>query len=306
MPLPEGTLIASGTGTASFFTGGATSGVSSYNDAGTWRAFKSMFYMLNGNWTTIQSGWYNDKGTWRKFFGSTGIGPSALNVSVAPSSPASTHTTTTAGSTSQQFTATATNGTAPYTYQWTRVSSVGPGFTASGQTTSVLTLSQSWSANTASTTIEFWNCTVTDSLGNVVTSSPNSNYEVVLIAPSMSVSISGGGLHTYQAIFTGTFTFTNPLVATVSGGAQPYTYLWTFLSNPSDPSVNSGRNFFLSSTSVSNPSLGLIYVADGTNFAGFSQQACTVNVKVTDNQGNVVNAQATVTFRIIDSTFNPN
>lgn len=296
MPI-AGTLTIAGTGIASFFSGGATSGSSSYNDAGTWRPFTSMFYKVNGQWTTIQSGWYNDKGIWRKFFGSTGIGPTALAVTVSPSGASNTFTTTVAGSSSTNFVATATGGTPPYTYLWNRQPVPPPGLAFLGTTTNTLTLSGFWNANTAAHYVENWDVLVTDSLGNMASSSLFQDI-LILNAPDMSATITGGGSFIISQGL-GTQTSTTPVSVNVTGGNAPYTYLWSFVSQtytppPTSPFWNSLA--FFSSTSVPNPKIGISYTRQIRN--QFFVANVIANVLVTDNSGNTTNAQANVIINI--------
>lgn len=87
---------------------------------------------------------------------------------------------TAAGTLSQNFAATATNGVGPFTFNWVRITAATPALAYSGNTTATLTLSHAYTLNETYSGVEQWRVDQTDTgNGNVVASATiNVDFEV--------------------------------------------------------------------------------------------------------------------------------
>ncbi|MEM3827658.1 MAG: prepilin-type N-terminal cleavage/methylation domain-containing protein [Conexivisphaerales archaeon] len=223
----------------------------------------SQSYLISGNGNTSAVYQFSSPGTYNISVSVTdSLGNTASNVQSITIYNALVAQVTgpTSGSTNTQytFTVTASGGLSPYTYSWST-----DGFVSQTGNTAVY----KWtSGGTKTVTV-----TVTDSLGNAVSAS----ISVQISATGMTVSISGA-----NTIQPGT---ASVYIATVSGGASPYTYTWS-KSGPFAPYV----------TLSSVPS----YPYQVTVSTGTTTPTGTFNLTVTVTDATGAQASATITITI--------
>jgi hypothetical protein len=142
-----------------------------------------------------------------------------LAASVSPSSL--TKTDTTATIVTGSATVTATGGTAPYTYAWTRIAgSTSISATSSTAATTTFTGTSLASGTTYDATFR---CTVTDSAAATKT------VDVVVSITRQAMLATASPTSLYEAGDTGTIT-SNSTTVTPNGGTSPYTYSWSKVS----------------------------------------------------------------------------
>ncbi|CAB4153242.1 Tip attachment protein J [uncultured Caudovirales phage] len=151
--------------------------------------------------------------------GAAGSISTVLNGVVSPSSVSVSGTAATLVTSSA--TVTATGGTSPYTYAWTRLS----GSTLITATTpSAATTTFTGATLTSGTTVTaVFRCTITDNVAATKTVDVNVSIERL----AMSVSVSPGSLNKTGIATTQT---TASTTATPTGGVSPYTYAWSLVS----------------------------------------------------------------------------
>lgn len=154
--------------------------------------------------------------------GSAATASGALNGSAYPTDL--TKTGTASSLTTASTTVTATGGTAPYTYAWTRLS--GSTSIAADSASSATTTFTGTSLTAGSTNTAVFRCTITDNVAATKTVDVN----VSISRTTLSVTLDTYNLTaTDSTIGTHTIT-TSSVTATPAGGTSPYTYSWALLS----------------------------------------------------------------------------
>ena len=134
--------------------------------------------------------------------------------------------------TTNSITVTASGGTAPYTYSWSKVS--GDTMTISSSTAATVSWTDSGTAPSSLNSV--WKCTVTDSASRTVDSANVS----VSISFNLSALTAGLSTSSLSASQTGDGSLTTGSVtANPSGGLAPYTYSWTYVSGDGTIAVSS-------------------------------------------------------------------
>lgn len=151
--------------------------------------------------------------------GSSNSVSSVLNASAAPSVIQKTDTA--ASITTVSTTVTATGGTSPYTYAWTRISG-STSITANSASAATTTFTGS-SLASGTTYDAVFRCTVTDN----VAATKTVDVTVSITRAAMTASASPTSLYKSGI---GTNQTTASTTVTPSGGVSPYTYAWTKLS----------------------------------------------------------------------------
>jgi hypothetical protein len=139
-----------------------------------------------------------------------------LAASVAPSSR--TKTDTSATIVTDSVTVTATGGTAPYTYAWTRIA--GSALIAATSTTAATTTFTGTTLVSGTTYDATFRCTVTDAAAATKT------VDVVVSITREAMLATASPTTLYKSGGTGTIT-SNSTTVTPSGGTSPYSYAWT-------------------------------------------------------------------------------
>ena len=194
---------------------------------------------------------------------STGIASSTLTISSvlgASAVPTSIEKTdTTASITTASTTVTASGGTSPYTYAWTRNS----GSTAiSANSASAATTTFTGSSLASGTTYSaVFRCTVTDNAAATKTVDVN----VSITRAAITASASPATL--YEQGGTGTITTASTTVS-VSGGTSPYTYSWA---------KQSGDTLTVTSSTAATTTFSTSGIAEGDS------KAATYRCTVTDS-----------------------
>jgi hypothetical protein len=181
--------------------------------------------------------------------------PSTLSASVSPSSVSKTDST--ASITTASVTVTATGGTSPYSYAWTRISgSTDIAADSASAATTTFTGSSLVSGTSYSATFR---CTVTDNVAATATA----DVSVTVVRSNFSASASPGSLYASTSTSSAT---TASTTVTVTGGVSPYSYAWTLLEGDSITvtSPTSASTTFSTNSLISE---GMIY---------FSTYRCTV------------------------------
>lgn len=126
--------------------------------------------------------------------------------------------------TTDAVTVTASNGTAPYTYSWTKVS----GTTLTLSNASGASTTFSYTGTVGNTITAVYQCVVTDAISDTVNAGSVS-ITLTYSAQPLGVSISPTSVlaTSYE---TGTPVTSEDCVATVTGGTAPYTYQWSYVS----------------------------------------------------------------------------
>ena len=140
----------------------------SYNikAGGQWRPAKEVHVKVNGQWRKAREVWVKAEGQWRRVM-------TALKVSITPTTGHGFgRAPSEEGSAQAQctFTATPSEGTAPYTYAWTHSGEGQPSGIAGYANQSSVTISMTGPGGSTSTGQVI--CTVTDATGTVVASEP--------------------------------------------------------------------------------------------------------------------------------------
>lgn len=181
---------------------------------------------------------------------STGIAGSTLTVSSvlgASANPTSIDKTdTTASITTASTTVTATGGTTPYTYSWSRIS--GSTSISANSASSATTTFTGSSLASGSTYQATFRCTVTD--GASATKTVDVSISITRAAMTASASPS-----TLYKAGPGSSQTTASTTVTVSGGTSPYTYAWTLVTGDT-LTVDSPSAATTTFTKTSIPSLG--------------------------------------------------
>lgn len=180
--------------------------------------------------------------------------------------------------TTNSVTITASGGTQPYTYAWSKVS--GDTLTISSATSATV----NWTASgTAPQTLSaVWNCVITDAAGRTVTSSNVS----VSIAFNVSTLTAGLSASSVSASQTGDGTLaTGSVVATPSGGTSPYTYAWTYVSGDSSIAVNDSgaQSVTFSRTGTAGNCYSSVWQCVVTDADSSTANAGTVTITLTFN-----------------------
>lgn len=204
-----------------------------------------------------------------------------LAVSVSPASRSTVGSTSSL--TSDAVTATAAGGTAPYTYAWTKLS--GGSVTITSPTAATTTFSATGMLTGESRTAYF-NCTVTDTATDTVTSATVT--VSFLRAAALSVS-------TNNRTASGTSSTINTNYpssgVSVSGGVTPYTYSWAKVS---------GDAITVTNETTATPTFSATGLAYGES------RSAVYELTVTDSIGTVGTDQATITIsRATATTFSP-
>jgi hypothetical protein len=138
-----------------------------------------------------------------------------LAASVAPSSITKTDTTATIVTASA--TVTATGGTTPYTFAWTRIA--GSTLIAATSTTAAITTFTGTTLVNGTTYEATFRCTVTDAAAATAT------VDVVVSITRAAMLATAAPTRLYQSGDSGTITSPSTTV-TVSGGTSPYSFAW--------------------------------------------------------------------------------
>ena len=141
--------------------------------------------------------------------------PSTLLATVSPSSASKTDpaaSITTAG-----VTVTATGGTSPYTYAWTRQS--GSASISADSASAASTTFTGTSLVSGTTYNAVFRCTVTDNAAATATV----DVSVTIVRANFSASASPASLYESTSVSTAT---TSSTTVTPTGGVSPYTYSW--------------------------------------------------------------------------------
>jgi hypothetical protein len=137
------------------------------NDAGTWRAIRSVYVNDAGTWRTIQNVYVNDNGTWRLVY-------TAISATAAGTAPL-TKAANSNNIASNDITATASGGSGSYSYAWSIVTHDDPDSTplitgATSATCQVVTNDNPALQRTISVTVQ---CSVTDSVSGATATTNN-------------------------------------------------------------------------------------------------------------------------------------
>lgn len=171
----------------------------------------------------------------------------ALLASVSPTSIA--YSGSLASPTTGTVTCTASGGVPGYTYAWTRVS--GSTLVSATAPTSAATAFTTSGMTTNTTRSAVFNCTVTDSAGQTVTTN---NVSVSLTRQASPVFASISPTTGYSANFAGSGTQSPPYAYSASGGVPPYTWSWSRTSGSTQitpfPGPNPQTSVFLSGSGM--------------------------------------------------------
>lgn len=206
----------------------------------------------------------------------------ALSATVSPASIAKL--TTSASDNSASATVTASGGTAPYTYAWTRIS--GATEITANSTTAATTSFNCTGLAAGEVNNAVFRCTVTDSVSATATADVSVQFTregIAVSATNVSKSKSG-----FAAC--GSITGAGSPNVTVTGGSGSYTYAWTQVGTP----ATSGP-YVVSSATAQNPTWS------DTVCAADANKAETWKVTVTDTvSGATAEASISVTLNWID------
>lgn len=128
---------------------------------GAWKPATALFVGVAGAWKNVQTAYVGVAGVWQAVFVYFSL--------VASPSSVSGHRTGTGGVDTASTTATATGGTAPITYAWSRLTDSGDNMTASAPTAAT-TLFGAASVTTGTSATSTWQCVGTDANGFTATS----------------------------------------------------------------------------------------------------------------------------------------
>jgi YD repeat-containing protein len=172
------------------------------------------------------------------------VAPLDPTVSVSPPSDVETVELSRASNLTSTFTATVVGGTSPYTYSWASVS--GTGFTVvtpPGTTTNLLKLTSACTVESGCNYTGSYELTVTDSGGRTGTATVTVQHRYIpAIIITFPLDLEATGL---APTSPGQITsLTSTVTPTVTGGAPPFSYLW------------SGTGFTASGTSTSTLQVG--------------------------------------------------
>ena len=139
-----------------------------FKSAGIWRTAADVWFNQTGTWRRAQQVWRNVAGTWQKVHQISVT--ATLAVTASPTSfSAYLHSQVAAGSFSQNFVATASGGTGPYTYAWARIASGTDLATLSGTSTATLNSASSWPQHAIREYSETYQVTATDAAARSAT-----------------------------------------------------------------------------------------------------------------------------------------
>jgi len=180
--------------------------------------------------------------------------PTALAASAVPTSLAKSAST--ASITTDSCAVTATGGTAPYTYAWTRLS--GSTDIAADSASAATTTFTGTSLASGSTYTATFRCTVTDNAAATATV----DVPVTITRGGFGASASPTSLYASTSTSSAT---TGSTTVTPSGGVSPYTYAWTLLS---------GDTLTVTSPTAASTTFSKTGLAEGDYF--FATYRCTV------------------------------
>jgi hypothetical protein len=179
--------------------------------------------------------------------------PSTLAASVSPSSVSKTDPA--ASITTPGVSVTATGGTSPYTYAWTRQSG-STSISADSASASVTTFTGT-SLVSGSTYNAVFRCTVTDNAAATATV----DVSVTIVRANFSASASPSSLYTSTGTSSAT---TSSTTVTPTGGVAPYTYSWA---------LYEGDTLTVTSPTSASTTFSLTGISEGETY--YSTYRCT-------------------------------